>query len=182
MTKTISRKKQGMIAAVAGGALLLGTGATFAVWTDSETISGATITTGTLDLVPNEDAAWTYSGPGIVGGTVDGSFRMVPGHVVTGTNLVTVNLVGTELQAELTTAGGDLPTDAPLTITWTLGDQTVTGANATFTGLDQADSGALSVRIEFTAGHAPQAGMNQVIDLAGLDVRLTQTVPTTPAP
>jgi alternate signal-mediated exported protein len=55
---SMSKKTKGIVAGVAGGALLLGAGGTFALWSDSETVHGGTIQAGTLDVSVGESTAW----------------------------------------------------------------------------------------------------------------------------
>ena len=103
--------------AVAGGlgiALLLGGGATLAFWNDSAAVSGATITAGSLDVVPTGTPAWTVTNGSVVNAPVTdiATFKMVPGDTLTYRAAYTVDAVGDNLkvQASLGTAAltGDL--------------------------------------------------------------------------
>ena len=50
----MNKKTKGILAGVAGGALLLGAGGTFALWSDQATIPGGNITAGQLDVNAKE--------------------------------------------------------------------------------------------------------------------------------
>lgn len=78
--KTISRKTKGVVAAAAGGALLVASGGTFAYWLDAARLEGSTITAGELGLTAsmreaeysiNSGASWT---------TLPDGYLMTPGH------------------------------------------------------------------------------------------------------
>lgn len=110
---------KGVIAGVAGLALLTG-GATFALWSDSATIAGGTITNGELEVVTVDPMVWRdvsddrSDSPHVIDPT---TWRMVPGDIAQGTQYLTVTLVGDNLVANLSvnTTTADLPDDVALT-------------------------------------------------------------------
>ncbi len=86
------------LAAVAGGTLVIGGFGSLAYWEDAETEDGSTITSGELDLsAPDCPDGWVNDGATVA----LGSFRMVPGDVLTKTCEVTVSAVGDNLTTKL---------------------------------------------------------------------------------
>lgn len=125
--KTISRKTKGAIAAVAGGALLLGTGATFAVWSASDTLTGNTITAGRLAL-NDANIVWEYSNDGNTWKNLPNDYLMIPGQTVRGTAAIDADLAGTDLTATLAFAGGaQTNTFTDAVVKWKLGGVEKTG-------------------------------------------------------
>ncbi|MDJ0338573.1 alternate-type signal peptide domain-containing protein [Cryobacterium sp. PH31-O1] len=87
------------IAGAAGLTLLLGGAGTFALWNSSATLSGGTITAGTLlvsDTAPS-NGVWK-SGPTVIS---LGSYRIVPGDTLTYTKTVDITATGDNLIATL---------------------------------------------------------------------------------
>ncbi len=60
----MNKKTKGVAAGIAGAALLLGAGGTFALWSDAEQLTGGTITAGTLDVEASELAWYDVSPDG----------------------------------------------------------------------------------------------------------------------
>ncbi|MDR0432891.1 MAG: SipW-dependent-type signal peptide-containing protein, partial [Bifidobacteriaceae bacterium] len=88
-----SRRRKALIAAVCGGALLLG-GSTFALWTQSASLTAGNIQTGTFGVAVNQAdvKAWDISADRADGGTsigysLDGT-NDITGHEITGPNLM----------------------------------------------------------------------------------------------
>lgn len=103
----MNRKTTGILAGTAGAALLIG-GGTFALWSDSADVDGATITTGNLQIEASE-AGWTWYDSSDaetaedLGEEIDDltAFRVVPGDTLTGVIEFSAALEGTNLTAEL---------------------------------------------------------------------------------
>lgn len=88
----------GAIIGIVGLVLLIG-GGTLALWFDTESISGADVTSGelSLDIDPAQGAWSNQSGP-----IADiATYLIVPGDVLTLTQPVDITAVGDELTAEL---------------------------------------------------------------------------------
>src|SRR5690606_2413486 len=102
--KTMNNKTKGVIAGIAGLALL-GGGTTFALWSDSATLTGATITNGNLDVTATGTMAWADVSSDTVGAPVSipsiGDWRMVPGDALEGSQSLTVEVEGDNLVANL---------------------------------------------------------------------------------
>lgn len=104
----MNRKTTGILAGAAGAALLIG-GGTFALWSDSVDVDGATITTGNLDIeAAGEGWTWYDSSPQLAaevasfGPEIDiDSFRLVPGDTLTGVIEFKAALEGDNLKATL---------------------------------------------------------------------------------
>lgn len=120
-----SRRRLGLLAGVAGGALLLG-GTTYALWSDNALQSGGTISNGNLEVVPaGATTYWDTSADRtdvVVGATpiteldaheIDdiASYSIVPGDTLEANYGFVVALEGDNLVAEvnLALAGGTAP-------------------------------------------------------------------------
>jgi alternate signal-mediated exported protein len=132
----MNKTTKGMLAAAAGGVLLLGGAGSLAYWNATVTVTGSpTINSGKLTLsepVPGTCAAapWTLDSVG-GGGTFNPTTDyLVPGDVLTKHCSYTIGAQGNHLLANITTTGGAASgTLAPaLTVA---GTYTVAGAPAT---------------------------------------------------
>ncbi|AMY22093.1 alternate-type signal peptide domain-containing protein [Rhodococcoides fascians] len=205
----MNKATKGAIAAGAAAVLLLGGLGSLAVWNDSETLGGGTITSGDLSLalVPNS-VAWFDASEDVNGG-VDlpiadiANFRIVPGDVVAYTAQFDIEAEGNNLTANLTAdtssvIAGTLPNSQQLADAI---NTSVTASGAVSGPLPTTGDGAavisapnsaaenqrLTVRVEFTfdvtTGDAPGTGtdaQNQNINLANFTLDLTQIRPLVP--
>ncbi len=106
----MQKKTTGVIAGVAGAALLMG-GTTFALWSDSAPVDGAQITAGNLDVAVVKDAKTqsTWSWTDISADRSDSphaitdlsSFRIIPGDTVQGVVALDLALEGENMVADL---------------------------------------------------------------------------------
>ena len=103
MSAPRTRTRKAVLAGVAGIALLAAGGGSFATWSDTEDLGGATITSGHLRIDQTTERWTDAAGAPIV---ID-SYRVIPGSVLTYTATVDVALAGDGLEAELATT---LPT------------------------------------------------------------------------
>lgn len=97
----MNRKTTGLVAGAAGAALLMG-GATFALWSDSETVAGGKLTSGNLD-VGAVTQVWEDVSDGVERGAIAdlSEFIIVPGDTIRGTITVPVALHGDHMYADL---------------------------------------------------------------------------------
>ncbi|WP_175477241.1 alternate-type signal peptide domain-containing protein [Ruania alba] len=101
----MNRIVKGSIAGGAGVALLLGGAGTFALWSESVTAEGGTVSTGNLDLALVADSEqWTDASPDV--DENDTAFdpttdSIVPGDVITFEQEFTVTAWGKNLRAQL---------------------------------------------------------------------------------
>ncbi|MBM4517319.1 alternate-type signal peptide domain-containing protein [Rhodococcus hoagii] len=94
----MNKKTKGAIAAGAAAALLAGGAGSFALWSDSETLNGGTITAGTLTLTAQGSPSWSDEN-----GAIDiSTFRAVPGDVLTYKAQAVVGATGDNLEAAIT--------------------------------------------------------------------------------
>lgn len=120
------KKTVGALAGAAAAAVALGSGGTFALWSDSTSVDAGTIQAGNLDVAAYGQFQWydltENDSPGFFGAIWDffiprhdlghsianmnGSYRVVPGDVVAGYQDVTVDLHGDNLRAILTVGPG----------------------------------------------------------------------------
>jgi alternate signal-mediated exported protein len=107
----MKKTTKGAAAAGVAGILLLGGVGSLAYWTSSQTITGSSITTGTLALgTPTCDTNWTYASgsAGVIGTPVT---LIVPGDSITKSCRFTVSATGDHISAVLT---------APATVAYTI--------------------------------------------------------------
>lgn len=189
----MSRRAAGIVAAIAGGALLLG-GTTYALWTANASLAGGTITDGNLDVAAfgtptyydvSQDRSDTTANvnavTGLRGHTIAAltSYSIVPGDVLQSNFSYVVALKGDNLVGALNT---------------TLAGGTSAGAGVTFTGQAFLKTGstwtAVSTPIALTPGSATPVNLgyvqaanelNGTIDAGSIPVIATTTVPATPA-
>lgn len=164
-------------AVAAGGAALLLTGGmgTLAFWSDEETVTGRSITSGELALGAPQCGSWTLDG-----GAVYAAQLLVPGDSVTRT--CTLDLVATgdhvaatlALEAAGFTAANGLTADLTPTAVFTVNDATKT----TITSDD--DTGATNeievvVTVDFDGAGAVNASQDLTAVLDDLTFTATQT-------
>ncbi|HLS65290.1 MAG TPA: alternate-type signal peptide domain-containing protein [Ruania sp.] len=106
----MQKKTTGVVAGIAGAALLMG-GTTFAMWKDSADVPGATLSSGNLE-VTTSDWGWQDVSPDRSGGAHDidlSDFKIIPGDVIQGSFDVGVTLEGDNMAAlvQFTDANGD---------------------------------------------------------------------------
>jgi len=105
----LTNKTKGIVAGVAGAAILLAGGGTFALWSASATVDGGTITAGNLDVAAVGDIAWqdVSAGAEAAPRAIDlDTFRITPGDTITGTQGVAIALDGDNLKAAVTVSPG----------------------------------------------------------------------------
>ncbi|MDR6555996.1 alternate signal-mediated exported protein [Arthrobacter pascens] len=105
----MNKVTKGALATGAGVLLLLGGGGTLALWNTDEAITAGTVTAGQLDLTPDGAGAWTVTNAaaGVTDqGIAIGSYKVVPGDVLTFTQTVDVTLEGNNMEATLAIAPG----------------------------------------------------------------------------
>lgn len=125
----MSKKTTGLVAGAAGAALLVG-GATFALWSDSATVDGGTITSGNLDVALVGAPQWVDVSADRAGGdhAIDlETFRIVPGDTIEGHFGIDAALEGDNLVAALgldlgATEGSLVSAEQGVTVTYSLVD------------------------------------------------------------
>jgi alternate signal-mediated exported protein len=109
----MKNQTKGIVAAGAGVALLLG-GSTFALWSDSASAPGGTITSGNLDVEAVSPVAWWDVSPDRVSSphvieNLD-TWRIVPGDTIAGLAGLDIALEGDNLVAQLEVTTDPAPT------------------------------------------------------------------------
>jgi alternate signal-mediated exported protein len=136
------RRRKALIAAICGGALLLG-GSTFALWTTSEKIGNQSISAGdfALEVDKTAVAAWDISGDRTGGTEIEVAWGTVIGHAVTKDELKGFGLV----------PGDTVLVKYPVTVTLS-GDNLVAKLAADFSGgVDGANALPKGVTATFKA-------------------------------
>lgn len=157
----MNKSTKGLLAAAAGGVLLLGGAGSLAYWTDAATITGGTINSGKLTLTDTTSgtcagAAWTIDTAESPAGAVfdPATDTLVPGDVLTKNCTYTVNASGTHLRASVVATGGAASGDLAPALT-TAGVFTVGGATATeITSADDGDTLDATITVTFDAASA----------------------------
>lgn len=138
----MQKKTTGVVAGIAGAALLMG-GTTFALWSDSDTVDGAQISSGNLDVAVIGDPGSQWSWEDISADRTDNSheidladFRIIPGDTIQGTVALDVALEGENmvaaLDAELGAASGNLTNlDIDIAVTDSTGAPVTLNADGT---------------------------------------------------
>ena len=177
--KTMNNKTKGVIAGIAGLALL-GGGTTFALWSDSDTISGATITNGQLSVTATGSMSWqdVSDATAPVDITSIGDFRMVPGDSLQGSQSLDVVVEGNNLVADLLvdTAAATVPADVEVTYDVLRGSTVLASdvALGTDTPLTDVASGTYTVVVNVDFDYDAEGSMEDTTALQDITVSLTQ--------
>lgn len=181
----MNKLTKGAIAGGAGIVLLLGGAGTFALWNDSATIDGGTITAGTLDIQTVTPGAWTDISPDVDGQPVPipdiTDFRTVPGDVLKYTAGVTIVATGNNLLAEFGYVLDDelppLPDDIDVTVAVLKNGVPATNP----VSFAPADVFTVEVTFDFDFTETDQNDLQQdVWDLSSLELTVTQVRPELP--
>lgn len=186
---------KGAVAGAAGIALLLGGAGTFALWNDASTISGGTVSTGTLSIVNSGAATWTDISSTTVGGTAfnPATQKLVPGDKVQLTQAVVISTTGKNLKANFTFNPASITTDPILAsqLTYTLaatpvaatGAATVTSTGPNTFSITPGTAATTTVNVTFTvdfnSATSGTTGQNiaSAVNLSALSFTLTQVRP-----
>lgn len=95
------KKSTAGIIAGAAGILLLAGGSTYALWSDSGTVNGGSITTGNLDVEVGAGVWQDVSDPNAITGVTLADFTMVPGDTLQLTQPVTITATGDNIRGRL---------------------------------------------------------------------------------
>ena len=175
----MNNKTKGVIAGIAGLALL-GGGTTFALWSDSDTISGATITNGQLSVDALGAMVWTDESSDVSGSPeIDlDTFRMVPGDSLQGSQSLDVVVEGNNLVADLLvdTAAATVPADVEVTYDVLRGSTVLASdvALGTDTPLTDVASGTYTVVVNVDFDYDAEGSMDDTTALQDITVSLTQ--------
>ncbi|MDR0366759.1 MAG: alternate-type signal peptide domain-containing protein [Bifidobacteriaceae bacterium] len=198
------RRLKGLIAGVAGVALLMG-GTTFAYWSDSTQAAGGSITNGTLDVEPvaNAKLAWYDTRkPGTANGVIKksvteianpGAFKAVPGDTLEiDLPQMAVKAVGDNMKFEVAVVSNS---GGPTTFNgWQIKAYVYSGTTSlggpvdlsaltsssttpiTVATVGTAMSGNVNVVLmaELPATVANQQHVDTTLDLSGVQVKVTQ--------
>ena len=185
---------KGSIAGAVGIALLLGGAGTFALWSDTASVNGGVVQTGTLDVALTGSGTWKDVSPDAPNTTwVPATDRLVPGDTVTFTQDVTVVANGKNLKATLGYTSGSIVVDpalvpsviVSLSATKVSGDATISAAAAPNTyNVLPAAGGSSVFRVVITVAFDKTIPINQVgqtlatgVDLSGASFLLAQVRP-----
>lgn len=165
---------KGTAAIAVGAALLLGGGGTLAAWNDSATAAPGTIIAGNLDIKAGA-GTWKDSS----GKTIEkiGDYRVVPGDVLTFTQVLDVTLEGNNMAAKVTTTGISATSGFGDTVTvsqpeLSVGDKEITNA------LTASETVTATITFEFEAATSGQTAVQETYNFNNVGFTLAQDVPT----
>jgi alternate signal-mediated exported protein len=107
----MNKMVKGSVVGASGVALLLGGFGTYALWSDSDSVAGVTVTSGELDVSAGT-ATWSdisTTGPNLWSATTD---KIVPGDTIKMTQVFTVKATGKNMKGTLTFTPGTASTTA----------------------------------------------------------------------
>jgi len=178
-TATKRSAVKGTIAAAAGVVVLLGGAGSFALWNAQGDFGASSTGTGHLKATFG-DTTWSDETPGHEKDTVDiGTFKLVPGDVLAGRTEITVDAVGDNLQLAASITDGD-GTDlaAALPSGVSVHTRLVDAAGDPVTEVQTGESTVYAeVGLQYDV-NADNTGMDQEIDLSGVQVDLQQVAPS----
>jgi alternate signal-mediated exported protein len=166
---------KGSLAAVAAAILLLGGAGSLAYWNDSESVPGASVSSGRLALgTPDCGAGWTLDG-----GAAYTTQQIVPGDTLTKTCTIDLVATGTHLGADLAigtptwTAANGLTAELTPSATFQVNGATTTH----ITSADDTGAGEIvaTIQVVFTGPAATNASQNLTAELQALAITATQT-------
>ncbi len=185
----MNKATKGAIAAGAAAVLLLGGLRSFALWNDSEAVTGGTINSGVLTIDAVGTGVWTDTSDDLAADVVIGAdpsgYLIVPGDTLTYTANYTITSTGENLRASLSTdisdIGGSAELIAALDVTPTVtSGATVIGTDGAAVEIDVTQpSQTVSVAIDFyfdreTAGLIAQG---DTVTLNNFNLTLQQVRP-----
>lgn len=176
------RSTKGAVAVAAAGTLLLGSAGSLAYWNSTQTVTGGTISSGTLQLtqeVGQTCTDWTLDAAGGATTYTPGTTLVVPGDVITKDCDYTVNASGAHLAATLTMDATSITGDADLAAALTAAASYTLGGSPVTTGqaITSADDGAVvhaTITVTFDSATSGLTAQGVSASLADIVVRLQQ--------
>ncbi|MGF7122340.1 alternate-type signal peptide domain-containing protein [Rhodococcus sp. AG1013] len=172
----MNKQTKGAIAAGAAALLLAGGAGSFALWSDTETLNGGTISSGKLSLETVGTPGWTKGGSPV---TIS-SYKAVPGDVLVYNAKAKIGAVGDNLHATLKADASSITGDpellaalAPQTTATLNGDALATGATGVAINQDN-DGQTVDVQVTFTFNATGTTAQTQSVNLANFNLTLTQ--------
>ena len=167
---------KGTAAVAVGAALLLGGGGTLASWNDTATATPGSIFSGNLDIEPGA-ASWYVDGTRI---DDISTYRVVPGDVLTFTQVLDVTLAGDKMAASVS-ASNINPANG-------FGDTVkVTGPKLEVDGVEVANflktskTVTATITFEFLSATSGQTAVNETYNFNGVTFTLAQEIPAAAA-
>ena len=179
----MNKSTKGALAAGAAAVLLLGGAGSLAYWNSSQTVSGGSISSGTLTLTQETGQTctdWTLDAAGGATTYTPGVTLVVPGDVITKTCAYTVNASGAHLAADLTMDATAITGSNDLSAALTPGATFMLDATAVATGQDitSADDGGVlnaTITVTFDSGTTGVTAQGLTAGLDDIVVSLVQT-------
>jgi alternate signal-mediated exported protein len=182
----MNKATKGAIAAGAAAVLLLGGLGSYALWQDTETVTGGTINSGELNFDPVPlTANWTETSvtPNVDLGTDPSAFLIVPGDVLEYSTQYTVDWAGDNLlasiTADFTAVGGDPALAAALDTEVSVngGTSLPNGSAVALPLTTSPQTISVEVTITFDETTAGLIAQNESVDLNAFTLTLDQVRP-----
>lgn len=169
----MKKSTKGAVAAGAAAVLLTGGAGSLAYWNATGTISGGTVTSGTLTLTAADAGTWKLNGTTV---SPISSVKIVPGDELVYTGSYTIGATGNNIKGNLSVTGGTGTAWAgsTLTSTFKLDGTTITGTTP-ITGAQDGKNVSAEIKIDFPFGTAADnSSQNKTVSLSNVNVALTQ--------
>ena len=179
----MNKTTKGAITAGAAVVLLVGGAGSLAYWSDSESLGGGSVSSGTLTIDPDPASltgVWADESGTVINGTTfdPATQKIVPGDVITYSKKFVVGATGKNLKATVVadepirTAGTLWDSVAP-TVTSKIGAAPV----AQITSADDGKTVDVKVTLTFDSTTPDKVNQAKSINLSDLDITLTQVRP-----
>lgn len=162
---------KGALAAITGGALLLGGAGSLAYWSDEGAVAGTDIASGTLDLATPVCEGWKLDG-----GAALGTKKVVPGDVLTQVCTFAVVAAGEHLAADFDVSTptwgttNDLTDELAVAATYKVGTTDVDGTDVPIVNND-----VITATVKVTFDGAAASNDSQTLTTALDDITITAT-------
>ncbi|MCJ0891378.1 alternate-type signal peptide domain-containing protein [Rhodococcus sp. ARC_M5] len=182
----MNKATKGAVAAGAAAVLLLGGLGSYALWQDTETVTGGTIDSGELNFDPVAGTAnWTETSvtPNADLGTDPSTFLIVPGDVLEYTTDYVVNWAGDNLRATITADFTDVAGDTDLAaaldteVSVNGGTSLPNGSAVDLPLTTSPQTITVAVTITFDQATADLIAQNESVDLNAFTLTLDQVRP-----
>ena len=182
----MNKATKGAIAAGAAAVLLLGGLGSYALWQDTETVTGGEINSGELNFAPVAGTAnWTETSvtPNVTLGADPSGFLIVPGDVLEYSTQYTVNWAGDNLRASITADFTNVAGDADLAaaldteVSVNGGTSLPNGSAVDLPLTTSPQTITVAVTITFDQTTADLIAQNESVDLNAFTLTLDQVRP-----
>jgi len=169
---------KGTAAIAVGAALLLGGGGTLAAWNDAVTTNPGTIIAGNLDLaVVDNSGVWKSGTQDVTASIKDGTYKVVPGDVLTFTQTLDVKLDGNHMAATIA-ANNISPITNEFGSTVQVSKPELKVNGVTVADITTSQTVVASITFAFDPNTSGQTATKAHYDFGNVGFTLTQKIPS----